>query len=84
MTSSRVGGEWLTFRELSFITGIDRSKLRYLRDSGVLTDLGMVLYQRPCRIRSRWFVWVPRALCENRLPSLPAKTDYSQRDVSKP
>lgn len=78
-----MNGEWLTFRELSLATDIGWNKLRYLRDSGVLTDLGMVLYQSPCHVRSRWYVWVPVRILSHplALPFFPA--DYRQRNVSK-
>lgn len=79
-----MNGEWLTFRELSFATGITPKKLRYLRDTGVLTDLGMILYQLPCPVRSRWWVWVPLpVLSHSNLHSLPSPADYRQRNVSK-
>lgn len=79
-----MNGTWLTFRELSFATGITSNKLRYLRDTGVLTDLGMVLYQKPCHVRSRWYVWIPlHVLCESNLHSLPSPADYRQRNASK-
>lgn len=78
------GGEWLTFRELALATGITSKKLRYLRDTGVLADLGMMLYQVPCHVRSRWYVWVPLGvLCQSNLHSLPSTADYRQRNVSK-
>lgn len=77
-------GEWLTFRELSSVTHIGWNKLRYLRNSGALTDLGMVLYQCPCHIRSRWWIWVPnRVLCHPKLQTPSNEADYPQRDVSK-
>ena len=77
------GGEWLTFRELSQVTDIGWNKLRYLRDSGTLTDLGMVLYQVPCRVYSKWWIWVPDVFCHYRLHSFPPKTDYSPRNAPK-
>jgi hypothetical protein len=76
-------GQWLTFRELSLVTDISWNKLRWLRDTGVLTDLGMILYQAPCHVRSRWWIWVPSVFCQNCLPFPPAKTDYPQRNASK-
>lgn len=79
-------GEWLTFRELSQEWGLNWNKLRRLRDSGTLTDLGMVLYQVPCHARSRWWIFVPieiSALCRSQLHSLPSPADYRQRNVSK-
>ena len=76
-------GEWLTFRELSLVTDIGWNKLRYLRDSGVLTDLGMVLYQKPCRVYSRWWVWVPSVFCPNNLHTSSARNEHSQRNASK-
>lgn len=77
-------GEWLTFRELSQATDIGWNKLRYLRDSGVLTDLGMILYEAPCHLRSRWWIWVPRTvLCHSNLHSFPSPADYRQRNASK-
>lgn len=60
-----MNGQWLTIRELSQATDIDWRKLRYLRETGVLTDLGMMLYEVPCQARpgkhrySKWWIWVP-------------------------
>jgi hypothetical protein len=76
-------GEWLTFRELSLVTNIGWNKLRYLRDSGVLTDLGMILYQKPCHKHSRWWIWVPSVFCHSQLLSPTQQVDYPPRDVPK-
>jgi hypothetical protein len=82
--NQEAAGEWVTFRELAAATDISWNKLRWLRDNGGLTDLGIVLYQKRCRTRSRWWAWVPfSALCHNRLRSLPSKAEYSSRNASK-
>lgn len=65
-----MNGTWLTIRELSQATDIDWRKLRYLRETGVLTDLGMILYEVRCQARpgkhkySKWWIWVPSRFLE--------------------